>query len=434
MSWSALKTTPSLEGKSRELRLLFAEVANASLTKGLSEDEATFAGLAAVRQKEKSEVKKYVKPSVPSHLQAILNARDAYEGTLTNLQDVLNASSTLPLTEENNASNRGVAKAEFNSKGQLVLDLENGEKLITKGQALNEYIEQHVSILNQDGGLTEPLPSLQFNTTAGVSVVEGQLAWNQADGTLDVGMQGGNVVQQVGLENYFRVKNQTGSTITNGTVVMVDGAVGNSGRLLCTPALASVLTPSIYTMGIATETILNGEDGFVTQFGIVRGIDTRGITEGETWVDGDILYVSPITAGKLTKVIPTAPSPKIIVAMVVHAHSNGQLFVRPTFSEAVGELNDVQITSIQDRDVLTYSAADQTWKNSALPVVEKSPEFTYTTGVLTRVDYDSGNYKLFTYTSGVLTQLDYVVGSVTTRKTFNYNLDGSLASITQTII
>jgi hypothetical protein len=58
---------------------------------------------------------------------------------------------------------------------------------------------------------------------------------------------------------------------------------------------------------------------------------------------------------------------------------------------------------------------------------------TYTGGLLTRVDYDSGNYKTFTYTSGVLTQLDYVVGATTTRKTFNYNPDGTLSSITQTI-
>lgn len=54
--------------------------------------------------------------------------------------------------------------------------------------------------------------------------------------------------------------------------------------------------------------------------------------------------------------------------------------------------------------------------------------------MLTRIDYDSGNYKTFSYTSGVLTQLDYVVGTVTTRKTFNYNPDGTLASIEQTVI
>jgi hypothetical protein len=65
---------------------------------------------------------------------------------------------------------------------------------------------------------------------------------------------------------------------------------------------------------------------------------------------------------------------------------------------------------------------------------ETGPALAYTSGVLTRIDYDSGNYKLFSYTSGALTQLDYVVGAVTTRKTFNYNPDGSLSSIDQTVI
>lgn len=67
-------------------------------------------------------------------------------------------------------------------------------------------------------------------------------------------------------------------------------------------------------------------------------------------------------------------------------------------------------------------------------VVEIDPEFTYTAGLVTRIDYASGAHKLFTYTAGVLTQLDYVVGAVTTRKTFTYNPDGSLASITQAVL
>ena len=62
---------------------------------------------------------------------------------------------------------------------------------------------------------------------------------------------------------------------------------------------------------------------------------------------------------------------------------------------------------------------------------EFSPAMTYVGGVLTRVDYASGNYKLMTYTSGLLTQVDYVRGSATARKTLTYNPDGSLASVTE---
>ena len=62
---------------------------------------------------------------------------------------------------------------------------------------------------------------------------------------------------------------------------------------------------------------------------------------------------------------------------------------------------------------------------------ETNSAFTYTAGLVTRIDYSSGAHKLFTYTAGVLTQLDYVVGVVTTRKAFFYNPDGSLHHITE---
>lgn len=72
--------------------------------------------------------------------------------------------------------------------------------------------------------------------------------------------------------------------------------------------------------------------------------------------------------------------------------------------------------------------------NGANAFTETDPVFTYTSGQVTRIDYASGNYKLFTYTAGVLTQLDYVQGSATVRKTFTYNPDGTLASVTETLL
>ena len=83
---------------------------------------------------------------------------------------------------------------------------------------------------------------------------------------------------------------------------------------------------------------------------------------------------------------------------------------------------------------ITDSTASIAHKVNTTDISETGPSLTYTSSILTRIDYDSGNYKTFTYASGVLTQLDYVVGAVTTRKTFNYNPDGSLASIDQTVI
>lgn len=59
------------------------------------------------------------------------------------------------------------------------------------------------------------------------------------------------------------------------------------------------------------------------------------------------------------------------------------------------------------------------------------PELTYTTGVLTRIDYDGGEFKTFSYTNGALTTVTLDINGTVTTKTLNYN-NGTLTSITET--
>jgi hypothetical protein len=164
---------------------------------------------------------------------------------------------------------------------------------------------------------------IQFDVTAGIEAdTAGQLAWNAEDGTLDLGLNGGDVVLQIGQETLYRVKNQTGSTITNGTLVQFAGTVGMSGILLAAPSDTANISPE-FVMGVATEDIADGADGYVTHFGKVRGFDTS------MWSDGDILYADPAVVGGLTNVEP--PLPNVQVAAVVTSNVNvGEIFVRPT--------------------------------------------------------------------------------------------------------
>lgn len=66
--------------------------------------------------------------------------------------------------------------------------------------------------------------------------------------------------------------------------------------------------------------------------------------------------------------------------------------------------------------------------------VDTSPTITYVGTQVSRIDYAGGSYKLFTYDEGRLSQLDYIQSNSTTRKTFTYNPDGTLAAITQTVL
>jgi hypothetical protein len=155
-------------------------------------------------------------------------------------------------------------------------------------------------------------------------------------------LQSGGVTYQLGQEIAPLVRNITGNTIANGTPVRFAGSLGASGRILIAPAIADGSTPSSYILGVTTEEINNNSNGHVTWFGKVRGIPTNGSNYGQTWIDGDLIYVSEVTAGFLTNVKPEAPNAQIFVGVVVNSSpSNGTLFVRPSWRGLFIDLEDV---------------------------------------------------------------------------------------------
>mgnify|MGYP003624466252 FL=1 len=114
-------------------------------------------------------------------------------------------------------------------------------------------------------------------------------------------------------------------------------------------------------MGTTTEDILNGEDGHVTWFGKVRGIDTTGTPYGEIWADQDILYVSPTIAGYLTNVKPSAPNAQIFIGVVINAHATtGSYFIRPSWRGNITDLDDVDGTPLTtDGQILVWDNINQ---------------------------------------------------------------------------
>ena len=204
-----------------------------------------------------------------------------------------------------------------------------------------------------------------------------RVQWNQDDGTMDVGLYGGSVLQ-VGQELMYYAKNTSGGLIANGTPVMVTGTVGSSGKLTFGPAVADGSVLADYMMGVATQDIANNAFGYVTNFGLVRGFNTTGAPYGEVWADGDLLYFDPATPGTWTNVQPQAPNIDVPVAVVVNAGSggSGSIFVRMTVAESLARLQDVYINGTgtpNDFDVLLYDATQSRWENkpaSAVQVLE----------------------------------------------------------------
>ena len=203
-----------------------------------------------------------------------------------------------------------------------------------------------------------------------------RVQWNRDDGTMDVGLYGGSVLQ-VGQEIHYYAKNTSGSLIANGTPVMFTGTVGASGKLTFGLAVADGSVPSEYMMGVATQDIADNAFGYVTSFGLVRGFDTTGTPYGEAWTDGDLLYFDPATPGTWTNVKPAAPNIAVPVAVVINAGSggSGSIFVRMELSESLNNLQDVYLNGggPSDFDILVYDASQTRWENkpaSAVQVLE----------------------------------------------------------------
>ena len=167
---------------------------------------------------------------------------------------------------------------------------------------------------------------------------------------------------------FYLVRNNTGATITKGTLVAATGAEP-SGRIDVAPFEVTGLENSeLRVMGVATTNISNGVNGTVMSFGTLKGIDTRGnvssaIAVGdETWEAGDILYAHPTVDGKLTK---NKPQHDLVVAFITVRHASaGQIAIRIVPGNNHLEwMHDVEIDTPADNEVLAFDSASGLWKN-----------------------------------------------------------------------
>jgi len=209
-------------------------------------------------------------------------------------------------------------------------------------------------------------------------VDRGEMLWDVEEDTMKITM-GNGIEQSVGLETYMMVFNDTGSTITNGTVLgfagVGPGPIAGDADIYGTPFIADGSFKNLYFIGVATCDIPNGERRPVTVFGELHDIDTTGTDVGETWVTGDILYASPTYAGKLTKVRPSAPDEVIVVAAVLDVDAtNGELLVRPTVPISMdygrfSDTTDQTAASVNTAYAITYNTVNG---SSGVSVVSNS--------------------------------------------------------------
>ena len=202
-----------------------------------------------------------------------------------------------------------------------------------------------------------PVDYIDFDQTPSHVDQVARVAWNSADDTLNI-HHSGDVAQQVGLETYARITNNTGTTIPNGSAIGFD-PITDSFFLF----IADGTLPPITIIGVATQDIPNGSQGRITVWGRVRDLDTTGTPFGEVWTAGDILYVSTTVAGGFTIVKPTAPNVSMPIAQVrVVSSTVGEIFIRPTIEQQLfygqfSKTTDQTPSAANTADAVTWSSA-----------------------------------------------------------------------------
>jgi len=210
------------------------------------------------------------------------------------------------------------------------------------------------------GGISSP-NFVQFDTTAAESSAVGKLFWDDGDGVLSNGLKGGNVTLQIGTQEFARVFNDSGTTLTKGQAVYISGAQGN--RVAVKLARADVEATSFGTIGLVAETMTNGAEGFIIVSGALYKLDTLGLVAGAT------VYLSPITAGALTTTKPQAPQQLVVIGWVERVNATvGSIYVKVDNGYELDELHDVKIVSPTTGQTLVYDQPTGVWNNSNAPL------------------------------------------------------------------
>ena len=233
--------------------------------------------------------------------------------------------------------------------------------LVSANTASITSINAEVSLkANRNGDFLTNVQYIDFNTTTSYAPLPGRLTWDIESGTLDLGLTG-TVNLLIGQRTVAQVYNNSGVTLPKGKAVRVTGAQGQ--RLTGALAQADSDADSLTIFGIMLETVSVNRSGYVATDGLIRNVNTIGYN------DGDIVYLSPVSAGELTPTKPVAPQHLVQMGYIVNGGTAGagEIYVKVQNGYELGELHDVKTstsTSLADGEVLAYNVSAKVWSNS----------------------------------------------------------------------
>jgi hypothetical protein len=193
------------------------------------------------------------------------------------------------------------------------------------------------------------------------------------------------------------VRNDTGSTIPEMSVVYINGAQGDTPRI--TLALAGNEGSSSKTYGLVVNDITTGNKGTVIVNGTLRNLNTN--SQFSSVSEGTALWLSPTVSGGMTTTKPYAPDHSVFIGTLIRKHSQqGIINVNVQNGYELEELHNVATTGATNGQFLQYNSGSGLW------VPSSSGSFNYlssitgiTSGLYVRTSPDSN----FVNLSNVLT-------------------------------
>ncbi len=243
------------------------------------------------------------------------------------------------------------------------------------------------------------------DTVLGIKVGNGESLWGvldyvggTADGLLPAGGTTGQLLSKIDGTDYnatwvdqtsiqtstvkHLVKNDSGVTLTKGTVVYTKSA--NGTNILVDKAIATNDQFSSQVLGFLESDLEANATGYCINNGLVTNINTNGATAG------DPVWLSPDTAGAFvtgSSNKPSAPDHLVYLGVVTRANTNtGEIFVHISNGWELEELHNVAIDTPADNEVLAYDSTSGLWKNQTASEAGLATPSDITTAIANLVD------------------------------------------------
>jgi len=181
-------------------------------------------------------------------------------------------------------------------------------------------------------GATQANPTISnyenFTPTTAPAYSEGRVWYDSTEKALAFYNDSSALAVHVSQDLIFKVINNTGSTIPNGSPVYITGT--SSGQSYPNVALAKAdVAATSSVIGLTNGAIANGATGYVTSQGTIDNVNTSTFTVGQ------VLYLSPYSAGQLMNTVPpTGITVQVGIATYIDS-SAGHIYVKQTTPLAV---------------------------------------------------------------------------------------------------